>query len=221
MLARMGYRGKVEERQRARELRAQSWTLQEIATELGVSKGSVSGWVRDVDFIPRPRNRGHPGSPKHPMRLKKEAELARCRAEAEEWVGDMSARDLAMYALALYAGEGSKRDGSVVFANSDPVLMRIFTNWLRQEFELDETKFRVKLYLHADLDVDAAIEHWSGVLGVPRHQFNQPYRAVVDETMRSNRHVFGCASVVYHSRRLHRRVMARIAAIGSTLANPG
>ena len=75
----MGYRGKVEERQRARELRAQSWTLQEIATELGVSKGSVSGWVRDVDFESRPRTRGHPAGPKHPMRLKKEAELERPR----------------------------------------------------------------------------------------------------------------------------------------------
>lgn len=217
----MGYRGKVEARQRARELRAQSWTLQEIATELGVSKGSVSTWVRDVDFEPRPRNRGHPAGPKHPMRLRKEAELERCRLEAEQWVGQLTKRDVAMYALALYAGEGSKGDGSVVFANSDPVLMRIFTDWLREEFELDETKLRVKLYLHADLDVAAAIEHWSSVLGVPPGQFNQPYRAVVDETMRSNRHVHGCASIVYHSRLLHRRVMARIAAIGSAVANPG
>ena len=217
----MGDRGKVAERQRARELRAASWTLREIATELGVSKGSVSGCVRDVDFEPRPRNRGHPAGPMHPMRLKKEAELERCRVEAEQWVGDLTDRDLAMYALTPYAGEGSKRDGGVVFANSDPVLKRIFTAWLRQEFELDESKFRVKLYLHAVLDVDAAIDRWSRVLDVPRHQFNQPYRAVVDETMRLNRHVFGCASIVYHSRLLHRRVMARIAAIGSTFANPG
>ena len=37
----MGYGGKFVERERARELRAQSWTLQEIADELGVAKGSV------------------------------------------------------------------------------------------------------------------------------------------------------------------------------------
>ena len=221
MLGCMGYRGKVEERQRARELRAKAWTLQEIATELGVSKGSVSTWVRDVDFEPRPRNRGHPAGPKHPMRLKREAELERCRVEAEEWAGELSERDLAMYALALYAGEGSKRDGSIVFANSDPALMRIFIAWLRDEFELDESKFRVKLYLHADLDLGMAIDFWSDALGIPTDQFNKPYRAVVDETMRLNRHVHGCASIVYHSRLLHRRVMARIAAIGSALANPG
>ena len=217
----MGYRGKVEERARARELRSQSWTLQEIASELGVAKGSVSLWVRDVDFVPRPRNRGHPAGPKHPMRLKKEAEIERCREEAEDWVGTMTQRDLSMYALALYAGEGSKRDGSVVFANSDPVLMRLFVVWLRNEFDLDESKFRVKLYLHADLDLDPAVEFWSAVVDVPPDQFNKPYRAVVDETMRTNRHVYGCASIVYHSRLLHRRVMARIQAVGSALANPG
>ena len=51
----MGYRGKVVEQERARELRAKAWTLQDIATELGVSKSSVSLWVRDVEFEPQPR----------------------------------------------------------------------------------------------------------------------------------------------------------------------
>ena len=55
----MGYGGKVAERVRARELRARAWTLDEIADELGVSKSSVSVWVRDVEFSPKPRNRGH------------------------------------------------------------------------------------------------------------------------------------------------------------------
>src|SRR3546814_9241960 len=38
----MGYRGKVVEQNRARELRAQGWTLSEICDELGVSKASAS-----------------------------------------------------------------------------------------------------------------------------------------------------------------------------------
>ena len=155
------------------------------------------------------------------MRLKKEAELEHCRAEAEEWVGEPSARDRAMYALALYAGEGSKGDGSLVFANSDPTLMWIFLCWLRSHFDLDERKLRVRLYLHADLDLDAAIAHWSRLLSIPPDQFTRPYRAVVDETMRHNRHEFGCAGIVYHSRLVHRRVMAMIEAVGSAVADPG
>jgi IS30 family transposase len=46
----VGYRGKLVERERARELRAQAWTIGEIVAELGVSRSSVSVWVRDVSF---------------------------------------------------------------------------------------------------------------------------------------------------------------------------
>jgi hypothetical protein len=44
----VGYRGKVKEQERARALRAQNRTLVDIAETLGVSKSSVSLWVRDV-----------------------------------------------------------------------------------------------------------------------------------------------------------------------------
>lgn len=94
-------------------------------------------------------------------------------------------------------------------------------DWLRSAFAVDESRLRVKLYLHADLDVAAAIEFWAAVNGIPGSQFNKPYRAVVDETMRHNRHQYGCASVVFHNTLLHRRVMAMIAAVTSRLADPG
>jgi hypothetical protein len=217
----MGYGGKYIEQARARELRAQSWTLNEIAAELGVSKSSVSIWVRDVDFVPRPRNRGHPAGPHHPMRVKKEAEVARCREEADAIIGELSDRDLTMLALALYAGEGSKREGTLTFANSDPILMRIFAIWLRRQVAVDESRLRMKLYLHADLDLDASIGSWSGVTGVPPAQFNKPYRAAADATMRHNRHVHGCASLVCHSTLVHRRVMAMIGAVTSSFSGPG
>ena len=217
----MGYRGKVEERQRARERRAQSWTLQEIATELGVSKGSVSGWVRDVEFVPRPRNRGHPAGPKHPMRVRKETELERCRIEAEEWVGELSERDLAMFCLGLYAGEGSKTDGGVSMANTNPRFLRALLGWLRGEFGLDESRWRARLYLHEGLDLESAMEHWIRLLIIDADRFHKPYRAVADSSIRSQKHVHGCATVTYSDTLLHRRVMARIEAIASRFDLPG
>ncbi|MBV8560778.1 MAG: helix-turn-helix domain-containing protein, partial [Acidimicrobiia bacterium] len=50
----MGCRGKLEEQAKARDLRAAGLTMDEIAEKLGVSKSSVSLWVRDVPFEPRP-----------------------------------------------------------------------------------------------------------------------------------------------------------------------
>jgi transposase len=52
----MGYRGKLAERQQARALRRTGMPLGEIAARVGVSKSSVSVWVRDVEFdAPVPR----------------------------------------------------------------------------------------------------------------------------------------------------------------------
>jgi transcriptional regulator with XRE-family HTH domain len=46
----MGYRGKLVERRQARQLRRTGLPLAEIAARVGVSKSSVSLWVRDVEF---------------------------------------------------------------------------------------------------------------------------------------------------------------------------
>jgi hypothetical protein len=59
----MGYRGRIEDRERARALRAQAWTLQQIADKVGAPRGQVSVWVRDVDFVPRPRSRARRREP--------------------------------------------------------------------------------------------------------------------------------------------------------------
>ena len=179
----MGYRGKLTERARARELRARSWTLGEIADELDVSTSSVSVWVRDVDFVPRPRNRGHPAGPKHPMRLKKEAELERCRVEAEAWAKGFDGRDLTMFALGLYAGEGDKGGSTVGLANTNARFLRLFAMWLRQEFPIDESRLRAKIYLHEGLDLDAATE---ALVGGPRRA-DRPVSAALSRRCRSDR----------------------------------
>jgi transcriptional regulator with XRE-family HTH domain len=73
----VGYRGKVELQEKAREFRADGRTLIDIATELGVSKSSVSLWVRNVPFEPRRRRAAVDRRP-HPQHVAKLAEIAEC-----------------------------------------------------------------------------------------------------------------------------------------------
>ncbi|MDQ3709852.1 MAG: hypothetical protein M3387_11220, partial [Actinomycetota bacterium] len=68
---------------------------------------------------------------------------------------------------ALYAGEGGKTDGSILFANSDPKIVRLFCSWLRYLFNIDEGRLRVRLYLHQGLDLTASTAFWSSVTAVP------------------------------------------------------
>ena len=111
----VGYGGKLLERQRARELRAKAWTLVDIATELGVSKSSVSLWVRDVEFVPRPRNCGHASMKPHPLHVAKLEEIERCRGEGAERIGQLSEREF--WSLALRCTRGRAASGRVTWSS--------------------------------------------------------------------------------------------------------
>jgi transcriptional regulator with XRE-family HTH domain len=177
----MGYRGKLVEQEHARVLRAQGRTLHEIATTLGVSKSSVSLWVRDVAFEPRPRAQPRPrGRRRGPniLQRRKRHEIERLRQEGIRRIGQLSEREFLVAGAALYAGEGSKGEGEIKLANSNPMILMFFCAWLRRFFTIDEARLRVRLYLHEGLDLEEATSFWAEVTGIPPTQFSKPYRAV-------------------------------------------
>lgn len=56
----------------------------------------------------------------------------------------MNNKDVKKIALAmLYLGEGGKKQrGSLMFGNSDPVIINLFLRYLRDCYNIDEKKFR-------------------------------------------------------------------------------
>jgi hypothetical protein len=226
----VGYRGKLVERERARELRAQAWTIGEIVAELGVSRSSVSVWVRDVRFDEATRaaragaNRRRGARKRGPNRLqqRKQAEIDRLLVEGIERIGRLSDRDLLIAGAALYAGEGAKTDGGVVFANSDPRMVALHLRFLRRFFDIDESRLRLRLYLHEGLDIDRAIRFWSSVTAIPREQFLAPYRAVPDPSVRRAKHPMGCPGIRYSCSTTHRAIMGLVDALLSCdVRSPG
>jgi transcriptional regulator with XRE-family HTH domain len=217
----MGYRGKLAERQQARQLRRAGLPLAEIAARLGVSKSSVSLWVRDVAFEPLPRPvRGRRRAP-NALQRRRQAEIERLLAEGRARIGRLSEREFLVAGVALYAGEGSKGDGRLRFANSDPRIIYFYCCWLRRFFEIDESRLRVQLYLHEGLDLAAAIAYWSALTAIPVPQFGKPYRAVPDSSIRHAKHVHGCVTVGYSCSATHRTVMGLVHALLSGTAIPG
>jgi len=213
----MGYRGKVELQEKARAMRAESRTLEDIATTLGVAKSSVSVWVRDIPFEVRQRREA--ARRPHPQHLAKLAEIAACDRLGAERIGTLTDEAFLAAGVALYAGEGAK--GSLVFANMNPEMIRFFCVWLRRFFDVDEKRLRVRVYLHEGLDLDESERFWSQVTEVPRSQFRAPYRAKADPTMRLSKHEHGCAYVRYSCSRTHREIMGLVAALLTSGAIPG
>ncbi|MEZ5141070.1 MAG: helix-turn-helix domain-containing protein [Acidimicrobiales bacterium] len=193
----MGYRGKTAEQERARSLRAEAWTLAEIAAELGVSKSSVSVWVRDVEFEPRPRRTARRRAPNR-LQIAKQAEIEACRVGLER-IGSLSDRDLLIAGTALYAGEGAKRRVRRLHQR-DPAMIVLFCVWLRGS----STSTRRGSGFGSTCTrtwTSMATEFWSELVGIPEGQFQRPYRAVADPTMRRNRHEHRCLRAVRVRRR--------------------
>jgi hypothetical protein len=141
----MGYRGKVEQQQQARALRAQNMTLAAIAAELGVRKSSVT----------------------------------------------------------------------------DSHMVELSCAWLRRFFVVDESRLRLRVYLHEGLDIETAERHWSEITKIPRSQFRRPHRAAADPTIRRNKHEHGCVYVSYSCSATHREIMGLVRALLSSQAIPG
>jgi transposase len=217
----MGYRGMLAERQQARQLRRTGLPLTEIAARLGVSRSSVSLWVRDVAFEPLPRvPRGRRREP-NALQRRKQGEVERLLEEGRVRIGRPSERELLVAGVALYAGEGAKRDGAVKFANTNPRMIAFYCAWLRRFFDVDESRLRARLYLHEGLDLDASVVFWSKLTGIPPAQFLKPYRAVPDPSIRQAKHVHGCVSIDYSCSSTHRSIMGLVVALLGDDVTPG
>lgn len=167
-------------RARARELRVQGLTYDQIQVELGCSKGSISLWVRD---LPKPERRDSSEQAKLAARKRWEHELAvrdeerrRVKEAAARSIGSVSERELFLTGVALYWAEGTKdkphaRRENVTFVNSDPGVIEVFLAWL-DLVGVERRRLRFSLMIHESADVAAAERYWADLVGAD-HIFNK------------------------------------------------
>ncbi|WP_030668206.1 terminase gpP N-terminus-related DNA-binding protein [Streptomyces cellulosae] len=161
-------------RERARELRLQGWTYDQIEAELGCSRSSVSLWVRD---LPKPEPRYTPEEHRELMqagltrlRNAQDEEREQVKKGAAREIGELTDRELFMAGIALYWAEGQKskpyqRREAVNFVNSDPAVIQVFLAWLDMlGVARDRLGFRVMI--HESADVAGAEQHWADLVGI-------------------------------------------------------
>lgn len=168
-------------RAKARDLRLQGWTYDQIQVELGCSKSSISLWVRD---LPRPERRNPAEQAKLAARKRWEHELAvrdemrqQTKAAAAQETGEMSHRDLFLTGVALYWAEGAKdkpyaRRENVLFVNSDPGVIRLYLAWLRL-LGVEPERLQYRVMIHITADVEAAKRYWAEPAGVDASVFQK------------------------------------------------
>jgi transcriptional regulator with XRE-family HTH domain len=211
-------------RARARELRGQGLAYHEIATRLGVSKSSVSLWVRDLPVPERLtyeecRKRATEGVQRYweAERAIRTEQPAAERVAATSEIGDLTDREILIAGALAYWCEGSKTktyrrsSDRVIFMNSDPGLIRFFLRFLTAAgVAREDMVFRV--CIHETADVDAAQRFWLAVTDADSCQFRSPtLKRHTPTTVRKNvgDGYFGCLRVeVRQSGALYRKIEA-------------
>ena len=214
-------RAKDDSHARARELRATGLDYEEIAAALGVSKSSVSLWVRDM---PRPerlsyeecRKRSAEGTRLYWVteRPAREARREQVRAAAAGQIGVLSKREILIAGAIAYWCEGTKSKPHqlrerVIFINSDPGLIKFFLRFL-DEAGVTPTQLRFRVQIHETADVAGAERFWRGVTGAEPTQFHQTtLKRHNPRTVRKNvdADYHGCPRIdVLQSADLYRRI---------------
>ncbi|MBU4375939.1 MAG: hypothetical protein KKD29_00495 [Candidatus Omnitrophica bacterium] len=175
---------------KAMGLRRQGFSLSEIACRIDVPKNTIQGWVKNIKLT-----RGQK------LRLAKKAiacgnkglqkALKRNRDKLAKWKENIRQRavkysnisnkrsDLAKLVCGiLYLCEGAKYPSTrhLVFGSTDPRMIKLFLNLLRNNFHVDENKFRCRIMHRYDQNGDALEIYWSKLTGIPLRQFYKSYK---------------------------------------------
>lgn len=173
---------KRREHQWAVQLRKRGKSYGEIKRIIGVSKGTLSAWLKNYPLSKarlrelRDWNQTRIEHYRETRRRKREEALRVIYQEEKARIRKLSARDIFIGGLFLYWGEGSKtRMTYLHVANTDPAVAKAFIFWLAKSFGITKDKIRIKLHLYRDMDIPAELKFWSKTLGVDLKYFKKPY----------------------------------------------
>ena len=152
---------------RALALRRVGTSVKDIARELGVSRGSVSVWIRDVVLTPLQNkklneqriNAGHKGRMLGAQmnKRKKQERIALAEREASNAIKKLPKNDLFLIGLGLYWGEGVKASqSSTAVINSDPRIIKLMIRWFIECWGLGKERFQPRVFI-SDTHVEVVV----------------------------------------------------------------
>lgn len=99
----------------------------------------------------------------------------------------------------LYWAEGSKGRDILGIANTDPRILLLFITLLRRCYTLDESKFRLRIYIHHYHDEDKLKNYWSNLLEIDKGLFHKSHRKQRNANKRFRRNFGGICTIRYNS----------------------
>lgn len=172
---------RIKDKEKAIQLRVGGYSYSQIKSEMGLSKSTLSNWLKDYPLSEERIKELRDTNPeriercRNTKKRKVEKRLSVVYEKVKIDISQLTRRELFIAGLFLYWGEGSKSERFTSgLSNTDPSMIRFFLTWLRL-MDVKEEKFNITLQLYADMDVSKEIEYWSKELSLPKKMFRRFY----------------------------------------------
>lgn len=181
----------------AQRLRKQGKSYGEIKRMLGVSKSTLSFWLKDVLLSPEHRSRLYTKQiqilslgPKS-QKERRAKEIERIIKEANKEIEmPLSKQTLLLMGAALYWAEGSKGNRFQV-TNSDPVLIAFMIRWIKEIFGITAKDLKAKLNIYPQQNDLFIQKFWSNLTGIPLQNFLKSYVKPMSTGYKKNNLYYG------------------------------
>jgi hypothetical protein len=178
--------------ERVKLLRQQDLTYDEIRTELNIDipKSTMATWCKGIRLSENYYLRIEQLC-KDRLVLARALALQKHKAQRTAYLQSLLDKNkylrpliedpnTAKIALAmLYLGEGAKSLGraALMFANSDPLAIKLFLKLLQKCYEIDMSKIRGVVQCRADQNIGHLEEFWYNITAIPKNQW---YKTRID-----------------------------------------
>ena len=219
---------RFKDREKSLVLRKQGKSYSQIKKILGVSKSTLSLWLRNYPLSKqrirelRDWNEQRIERFRETMRRKREERLKRFYKEQKKLIFPFTKREIFLAGLFLYWGEGTKTQSATLsVSNTDPSVIKFFINWLNRSLEVSKEKMRVQLHLYRDMNIQKEIQFWSKLLNISHDQFIKPYIKTSSSDRINHKGGFGhgTCNLSIGNARLSERVLVAIKTISDKYIN--
>lgn len=207
-----------DKREKAVALRKQEMSYSQIKKILGVSKGSLSFWLKNYPLSQkriselRDNNEKRIERYRETRRKTKEDRLQKTYKTQKKLVFPLSKRDIFVAGLFLYWGEGSKTMSKEVFlSNTDPAVIGFFIKWMGVVFKISRSKLKFRMHFYENMDTKKETNFWATTLNVSEKQFTKPYIKKSSSLRINQKGGFGhgtCNAGIYDARLSEQVLMA-------------
>ncbi len=184
-------------KKKAVNLRSGGLSYGEIKKVLGVSKSSLSSWLKSIPLKSEYKKRLYTKQIRglslgaKSQKERRAVEVKKIIEQAEDQIKfPLSEEALRMFGVALYWGEGSKRK-MLEITNSDPYLILFFIHWLNKMFGIKSINLKARLNIHRKQSEFEIKKFWSELTGIPLKNFGKTYIKPISGGYKNNKLYFG------------------------------